>query len=369
MKRILQVVGTMDRAGAETMVMSLYRAIDKSKYQFDFVYFTARACSYDDEILSLGGKIYRISELQSKNPIIRTYQLYKIIKKNKPFHAIHCHQLFSNSFHLTAAYFAGIKQRIAHSHNTSDVNSKTLFGKLYQAFSKKTINVLSTDYIACGNAAGKFLFSPKQDIVFIPNAVNVKKFLNVKQKKVENFFENNLITSNTIILSQIGRLMPVKNAEFTINFAEFLKSKQVDFHLFFAGSGRLESDLKALVFEKGLGKYITFLGVRSDIEMILAHSDALLMPSFHEGFPVILVESQTSGTPALISNKISSEVDLEMNLVRFCALEDSFEEWQTNLENLIKTKPIVPEKRHEILKEKGFDIDVSVKLLESIYKK
>lgn len=367
MKRILQIVGTMDRAGAETMVMSLYRAIDKNKYQFDFVYFTERTCSYDDEILSLGGKIYRISEQQSKNPIIRTYTLYKIIKNNKPFHAVHCHQLFSNAFHLTAAYFAGIKQRIAHSHNTSDINSKTLFGKLYQAFSRKTINTLATDYIACGNAAGKFLFSPKKHIVFIPNAVNVKKFLNVKQKKVDNFFENNLITKNTIILSQIGRLMPVKNAEFTINFAEFLKGKHVDFHLFFTGTGRLETNLKALVSEKKLNKNITFLGVRSDIEWILAHSDALLMPSFHEGFPVILVESQTSGTPALISDRISSEVDLEMNLVRFCALEDSFDEWQKRLESLIATKAIVPEKRHDILKEKGFDIDVSVKLLETIY--
>lgn len=369
MKRILQVVGTMDRAGAETMVMNLYRALDKSQYQFDFVYFTERTCSYDDEILSLGGNIYRISEQQSKNPIARTYILYKIIKNNKPFYAVHCHQLFSNAFHLIAAYFAGIKQRIAHSHNTSDVNSKTLLGKLYQTFSKKIINVLSTDYIACGKAAGKFLFSTKKDIVFIPNAVNIKKFLNVKQKKVENFFENNLITSNTIILSQIGRLMPVKNAEFTINFAEFLKGKEIDFHLFFAGSGHLETNLKALVSEKKLDRHITFLGVRSDVEMILAHSDALLMPSFHEGFPVILVESQTTGTPALISNKISSEVDLEMNLVRFCALENSFEEWQMNLENLIKTKAIIPEKRHEILKEKGFDIDISIKLLETIYKK
>ncbi|MFI1773826.1 glycosyltransferase [Thalassobellus citreus] len=367
MKRILQVVGTMDRAGAETMVMSLYRAIDKTKYQFDFVYFTNRSCSYDDEILNLGGKIYRISEEQSRNPIARTYALYKVIKNNKPFHAVHCHQLFSNAFHLIAAYFAGIKQRIAHSHNTSDINSKTFFGKLYQTFSRKIISSLSTDYIACGNEAGKYLFSAKKDIIFIPNAVNVKKFLNVKERKIENFFENNLITNNTIVLSQIGRLMPVKNAEFTINFADFLKSNNIDFHLFFTGAGRLENNLKALVSEKKLDKHITFLGVRSDIEIILAHSDALLMPSFHEGFPVILVESQTSGTPALISDKISSEVDLEMNLIRFCALEDSFDVWHKSLENLIKTKAIAPEKRHEILKEKGFDIDVSVKLLEKIY--
>jgi glycosyltransferase EpsF len=367
MKRILQIVGTMDRAGAETMVMSLYRAIDKSLYQFDFVYFTERACSYDDEILSLGGKIYRIPEKYSKNPIYRTYHLYKIIKSNKPFHAVHCHQLFSNAFHLTAAYFAGVKQRIAHSHNTSDINSKTLLGKLYQSFSIKMINALSTDFIACGNEAGKFLFSQKKDIIFIPNAVDVKKFLKVKDRKKDFFLKKHLITNDTAVLSQIGRLMPVKNAEFTINFVDYLKNNNVNFHLFFAGTGPLENSLKELVLEKALDKHITFLGVRSDIEMILAHSDALLMPSFHEGFPVILVESQTSGTPALISDKISSEVDLGMGLVNFCSLDATLEEWKKKLMKVLKSTPIDSRKRDEILKKKGFDINVSVKILEKIY--
>ena len=365
MKRILQVVGSMDRAGAETMVMSLYRAIDKNQYQFDFVYFTERSCSYDDEILSLGGKIYRIPDKYSKKPITRTYALYKIIKKNKPFHAVHCHQLFSNAFHLTAAYFAGIKQRIAHSHNTSDVNSETLYGKFYQAFSRKIIKLFSTDYIACGDQAGKFLFPSVKEIVFIPNAVNVQKFLNVKERKKENFFQNNLITNDTIILSQIGRLMPVKNVEFSIHFAEYLKDNSIDFHLFFAGLGYLE---KNLVSEKELDKYITFLGVRSDIEMILAHSDALLMPSFHEGFPVILVESQTSGTPALISNNISNEVDLGLDLVHFCSLEASFDVWKDSLNRILTNSIPDTLKRHEVLKNKGFDIDISVKTLENIYK-
>ena len=40
MKRILHIVGKMDRAGAETMLMNLYRNIDRSQVQFDFMVFT-----------------------------------------------------------------------------------------------------------------------------------------------------------------------------------------------------------------------------------------------------------------------------------------------------------------------------------------
>ena len=123
MKRILHVVGGMDRAGAETMLMNLYRKLDRNNFQFDFVYFRERKCDYDDEILALGGRIFRVS--MGGNPISRTFRLKKLIQKEAPFHAVHCHMLFSNALHILAAYYAKIDMRISHSHNTSDVNSKS----------------------------------------------------------------------------------------------------------------------------------------------------------------------------------------------------------------------------------------------------
>lgn len=370
MKRILHVVGSMNRAGAESMVMNLYRAIDKTKYQFDFVYFTEKTCDFDKEIESLGGKIYRIPHKYSKNTILRTYKLYSLLKNNKNFHAIHSHQLFSNAFHLLAAYFSGSKMRIAHSHNTSDANSKNILGRIYQIFSRKIISLVATDCIACGEEAGKYLFPTKKNIIFIPNAVDIHKFLNVKEKRSTDFFQKKTITKNTVILGQIGRLMPVKNLEFSINFAAFLKKRKIDFHFFIIGNGILESELKNLVSKKNLVENITFLGVRSDINMILGNIDVLLMPSFHEGFPVILVESQTAGIPALISENISKEVDLGLNLIHFCSLEDTFEKWENVLHDILNHSKVNPNlfSRHEILKQKSFDIEVSVKTLEKIYK-
>ena len=52
--RILHVIGAMDRGGAETMIMNLYRQIDRRKYQFDFLVHTDRKCDYDDAIFSNG---------------------------------------------------------------------------------------------------------------------------------------------------------------------------------------------------------------------------------------------------------------------------------------------------------------------------
>ena len=51
MKRVLHIVGGMQRAGAETLLMNLYRNLDREVFQFDFLYFTNDTCDYDKEIL------------------------------------------------------------------------------------------------------------------------------------------------------------------------------------------------------------------------------------------------------------------------------------------------------------------------------
>ena len=60
-----------------------------------------------------------------------------------------------------------------------------------------------------------------------------------------------------------------------------------------------------------------FLGMRTDITELMASADYMIMPSLHEGFPVVLVESQTVGLKALVSDQVSPEVDLELGLVQF----------------------------------------------------
>lgn len=364
MKRILHITGGMDRAGAETMLMNLYRKLDKSEYQFDFVYFKDSKCDYDDEIIELGGRIFRIN---NSNPVSRTFKLFRLIIKEKPFHAVHAHMLFSNAFHVLAAYFAKMDKRISHSHNTSDVNSKTFYGRLYQNVSRKLIKKFSTHFIACGEAAGKFLFPNNNKVEYLLNAIDVEEFSNNRISN-RNFIKDEFnLDEDTIVITQIGRISPVKNHEFTINFAEYLVKKGYKFIIAIVGSGPLKGGLSKLVDEKKLNNYVKFLGIRSDIPNILAGTDVMIMPSFHEGFPVVLVESQATGVPSLISNNISSEVDMGLKLVEFASLDEELSTWEIKLLNLLKQKKVSSAKRLEVLSNKGFNINKSIKKLEKIY--
>ena len=240
MKRILQIVGTMDRAGAETMVMNLYRAIDKKKFQFDFIYFTNKKCDYDDEIENLGGKIYRVL---AKNPIHRMNELTVLLKQNPQWEIVHAHTLLSIGFHLLAAKRGGVKKRIAHAHSTND-GKKSLLGKLYKFLSLRLLAHYATNYIACGKAAGDFLFPNQKDIQIIPNSIDIRMFAEVSDTGKMDLRNEFQLIKDTLILIQLGRLIEVKNHVFTLAIAQELKDLNVKFKLFFAGQGDLKEDLE-----------------------------------------------------------------------------------------------------------------------------
>ena len=62
--RILQVIGAMNRAGAETFIMNMYRCMDPRTIQFDFLVNETSPCDYDAEIRERGGAHLFHSALQ-----------------------------------------------------------------------------------------------------------------------------------------------------------------------------------------------------------------------------------------------------------------------------------------------------------------
>ena len=364
MKRILHVVGGMNRAGAETMLMNLYRKIDRNKIQFDFVVFTNKKGDYDDEIIKLGGKLFVI---KTSNPVLRTIALKKFFKKNSQYKIIHCHTLLSNSLHLLAAKWANVPYRIAHSHNTGDNSRKKLTSFFYKKMAKILIKQLATDFISCGKEAAKFLFDQNSNVMQLPNAIDFDKLAKIGGSEKTYLNKNFQIKERCLKIIQVGRLEAVKNPFYTINLAHELKKRQINFKLFFIGQGSLKENMEHDIKNKKLSDYVKLLGVRSDIPELMAGADVLLMPSFHEGFPVVLVESQSVGLPALIADSISKEVDLGANLIKFESLNVDFSIWIEKLLALKTKKYMNSSKRKKIIQEKGFDIRSNVKKISNLY--
>lgn len=358
--RVLHIVGKMDRAGAETMLMNIYRQMDRSEVQFDFITFTQQKGDYDDEILSLGGKIYPIL---ANNPIEHMFKMKFFLKKHPEYQIVHAHKLLNNAFHLLAAKYAGVPHRIAHSHNTSN-GKMGIIKKAYEKWALQVINKTATYKIACGELAAKYLFRSTDGVMILPNSVDCNQMIE-KAEKNRNYIRQNFNDGNLKII-QVGRLNIVKNHKFSLKIAEELSKRGVKYTLYIIGQGPLDSEIKKEIEKKSLAKNIKMLGIRSDITELMASADFMIMPSFHEGFPVVLVESQTVGLHALVSDKVSSEVDLGLGLVHFLPI-NSPKEWADYLEKF-NLKSISNSEIYHKIRTSGFDVVENSNNLLKFYK-
>ena len=118
-ERVLHVVDRMDCGGVETLVMRVYRQLDRSGLQFDFAV-AQRGCDYDAEILAGGGRLHELPRPTLGNLVNYSVALTTILRRHGPFAAVHSHVHHCSGAVLLAARAAGVHVRIAHSHTTND---------------------------------------------------------------------------------------------------------------------------------------------------------------------------------------------------------------------------------------------------------
>ena len=122
MKRLLCIMNAMDAGGAESFLMKIYRAIDKTQYQFDFCVTVSEPAFYDEEIKRLGGKIHRITQ---KTKSLRRFRkdLYAVIRNNHYEHVLRISANCMGFMDLKLAKQAGAKVCVARSSNSDSGSS------------------------------------------------------------------------------------------------------------------------------------------------------------------------------------------------------------------------------------------------------
>lgn len=359
MIRVLHVVTYMGRGGLETMLMNYYRHIDRSKVQFDFLVHREFEADYDEEIKSLGGRIYHVSRLV---PWSRKYkaELRRFFRTHSEYKIVHVHQDCLSSVALQCAKECGIPVRIAHSHNSNqDKNIKYLFKRYYM----RKIPETATELFACGKAAGDWMFGGK-NYRLLPNAIAAEKYIYEEEKAKK--IKKELGLEKNIVIGHIGRFNPQKNHKFLIDIFEkcFEKNQKVRLMLIGDGEGRKEIENK--VKERGLQDNVIFMGVRRDVPELLQAMDVFVFPSLYEGLPVTMIEEQAAGVPAVISDRVSEECIITKDLVKVEGLEETPEQWA---EEILKQAKLSKSDRNEEIKKAKYDVETTAKWLEEYYLK
>ncbi|MDM5303330.1 glycosyltransferase family 1 protein [Bacillus subtilis] len=367
-KRVLHVLSGMNRGGAETMVMNLYRKMDRSKVQFDFLTYRNDPCAFDEEILSLGGRLFYVPSIGQSNPLTFVRNVKHTITENGPFSAVHAHTDFQTGFIALAARLAGVPVRVCHSHNTSWKTGFNWKDRLQLMVFRRLILANATALCACGEDAGKFLFghSNMERVHLLPNGIDLDLFApNVQWADEEKTARG--IAADRLIIGHVARFHEVKNHAFLLKLAAHLKERGVRFQLVLAGDGPLREKMEEEARRQNLLSDVLFLGTEDNIHELMRTFDVFVMPSLYEGLPVVLVEAQASGLPCIISDTITEKVDAGLGLVTRLNLSEPIGIWAETIARAAAAGRPKRELIKETLAELGYDAQQNVGALLNVY--
>lgn len=339
------------------MLMNYYRNIDRDEIQFDFLAHRPERSDYDDEIESLGGKMYYAPRLYPQNYIAYFRYMKQFFRNHPEYKIVHSHIDPMSFLPLLAAKEANVPIRISHSHNTSiEKDFKYL---LKQAF-RLGIPYVANQYYACGEEAGRFLFG-KRKFVYIPNAIDSSNFIyNAQIRKMKR---KKLGITDEYVVGHVGRFSYQKNHKMLINIFEKVLEKKKNSFLLLVGVGEKEQEIRSQVKNAGIEEKVKFLGNRSDVNELYQAMDVFVMPSYFEGLPVVGVEAQFAGLPCVFSDKVPIEVKLT-DAVDFISLKETPKKWAQ-----IVCKYLVHDRNEAAcsLRSSAFEIKNSAQLLVDEY--
>jgi glycosyltransferase involved in cell wall biosynthesis len=356
----------MNRGGIETLLMNLYRNIDKSIVQFDFLVHTEKTGDFDDEIKRMGGLIYSIPP--RNKGVLKNYKALKnFFIEHKEYKIVHQH--ISSLSYVTPLKIASkqkIPLRIIHAHNTKQGGK--FIHRIIHSYNKLSLSSYANMFWACSIAAAEWFYTPQiisgNYFKLVNNAIDTEKFTFNLKTRINKRMELNL--SDKFIVGHVGRFSNQKNHLYLVEIFKSLSEENPNAHLLLVGDGYLRNDIESKIEEYNLLNKVSMLGVRKDIPELLQAMDVFVMPSYHEGLPVTLIEAQASNLPCIISDTITSEVQINDNVIK-CKLDADVIQWV----ELIKQSNLLSKRsnKRENIINNGYDIEnVSKDVLRSYVK-
>jgi glycosyltransferase EpsF len=327
MKRILLTFDKgLSHGGVQSVIMSIVRGL-KNEYVFDVLVNTSQQQYFDEEFLSYGGKILRVPFYEGDSVFrtradyyIRGFYLYNnvlsTIKKNMPYDAIHCNNVYESGLIVKAAKKCGIPVRLIHSHAIPcwEPWIRDKLNQIYMSLARKN----ATEFLGCSRLACDGLFGQQIASKVIYNSFDDNKFF---------FSDKGEHDENKIVIAQVGRFDSIKNQNFTLKIVKEILKKNIDVSLLLIGSdsGSAEQKLRETAETLGIINKVLFYKTDADIPSLLSLSDAFVFPSISEGFGTALIEAQAVGVQCYASDKVPK--DTNCGGCKYISLNKSPEEW------------------------------------------
>jgi len=201
----------------------------------------------------------------------------------------------------------------------------------------------------------KYLKKYREKITVIPNGINLEEF-NIPLSKEEARKQLDIPLDKKIILF-VGNLIQIKAPDVLIDAMKKIVKEIPESHLIFVGDGVIRSQLEIQIKKLGIETYVTFVGsVIDTYKKVLYYkaADVFVLPSFSEGFPIVLLEASACGLPLVVSglesfrsivrenynglfSKTGDQDDLANKIIFLLQNEDVIKKYGKNAKEKVKT--------------------------------
>lgn len=359
--RILHMIAILEMGGSQSMIMNLYRAIDRNKIQFDFIVdHPDRNTELRNEIKSLGGNIFSFPTFRGKNlyEIRKTWD--RFFKEHPEYKVLHTHSRSYASIYLPIAKRHGLVT-ISHSHSTS--NGKGMSAKIKDLLQLPIRH--QADYMfACSREAGKWLFGKRavksSRFKVIPNSIDSHLFIYNQERREQ--VRKELGIRDSFIVGHVGRLSKPKNHSFLLKCFKELNSHHKDSILLLVGDGELGNEIKNEAKRLKIEKSVIFTGSQINTYDYYQAMDCFVFPSLWEGFGIAVVEAQASGLHCIVSDRVPPDVDIGAHLITFLSIDDIVQKWEGEMSKKYDRKNTA-----EYVIKAGFDITQNAVKMQKFY--
>jgi glycosyltransferase involved in cell wall biosynthesis len=171
-----------------------------------------------------------------------------------------------------------------------------------------------------------------------------------------------------VVFGHAGRFSPVKNHRFLLEVAAYIVTQEPKAKFLLVGDGPLRQEVELQAKALGLKDKIVFAGMRSDIpRLMMGAMDVFLLPSIHEGLPLVTMETQAAGLPCVASEALTDEAIVNPALVRRLPLSAGPGEWARIACETAKQPAFDRHQAVEILNGGRFDVRRGIQEMCDIY--
>lgn len=372
--RIIQWGMGSNIGGVDCFMMNVYRNIDRSKVQFDFLaQHDADELAFEDEILDMGGRVYRVMYSERESLTKSRSSLKQFFSGHSEIAGIHVNANYPYAFPLGFAAKAGVPMRILHSHNAGSADSQqpmpgvkgmmknAVRGVLNQRI-RHQIMTYPTHYMACSAAAAQYMF-PSKPYTWVKNGINTAAFAYDQDLRVETRRELG-IADTTTVLGFCGRLRTQKNPLFLVDIFEQYHRLNPDSLLLIVGIGELKEQMLQKIREYRLEHFVKFVGAQANVSPFYQAMDAFVLPSLYEGLGIVFIEAQCSGLPCFGSLGAVPQEAGVTDTMHYVPLESGAGAWAENIHTVLsETTP--RQNQAKLVCSAGYEMaDVAAQLQE-----